>query len=153
MSQKLQRREFTEEEKEVYQQSFQGIDEDGDGYLTRDEFSIFLRDNSFDTSFVDAIFKVFDEDKNNKLTFDEFLRYIDACNESCTNPTYLFKLIFDAIDEDHSNDLSVDEMLEFAKLVGMPMTREQILEEMDVFDSDGSGTVNFQELCSVLGLL
>lgn len=145
--------ELTDEQKQIYAHSFESIDTDNDGYLTEEEFRLFMGKNGWDTCFVEAIFKVFDTNKDRKLTFNEFIEYIYASNRSCTDPTYFFKLIFDALDEDHSNSLSINEILEFMRLVGMPMTHEEAVKEMGQIDADANGGIDFSELCRILGLV
>lgn len=143
---------LTKEQEEAIRKSFEAIDSDKNGYLTYDEMNRFMTENHFGTQFLNAIFKVFDKNGDRQLTFSEFMEYIEACNRTATDRTYLYKLIFDAIDADHNGALNVAEMLEFGSLIGINLTREDAERELKEMDTDNSGDISFPEICKALGL-
>ncbi|KAH0789692.1 EF hand family protein [Histomonas meleagridis] len=151
MSKDIPKYQFTQEQLDALRLSFNGIDSDKNGYLSKQEISQFMQANQLDPRFVEAIFKLFDKNQDGELCFDEFLEYIDACNKSAIDPTYLFKMIFEAIDVDHDGSLDAAEMVEFGKLTGFPMTLEQAQEDIKVLDNDGNGKLDFQELLKAFG--
>lgn len=142
---------FSDEQIECLKQSFNAIDTDNNGTLSVDEFRNFMKNNCLDDRFVDAIYKIFDSNGDALLDFNEFLMYIDACNRTATEPTYLFKLIFDSIDSDKDGFLNVEEIVEFGKLTCCPMTLEAAKEEMKILDTDGNGKLEFGELIRAFG--
>ena len=144
--------QFTQEQLDALKVSFNNIDSNKNGFLSKEELSQFMLSNQLDPRFVDAIFRIFDKDSDGELCFEEFLDYIDACNKSAIDPTYLFKLIFDSIDTDHDKALDASEMVEFGKLIGLTLTLEQAEEDIKTLDTDGNGKLEFHELLRAFGL-
>lgn len=142
---------FTNEQIDYLKKSFDSIDKDKNGTLSIDEFQSFMRANNLDERFVSAIYNVFDENGDGLLDFNEFLRYIDACNHTAVDSTYLFKLIFDSIDTNKDGFLNLEEMIEFGRLTCCPMTLEQAKEEMKILDTDNNGLLDFHELIRAFG--
>lgn len=143
---------YTEEEINGLRAIFNQIDTDHNGLVDQPEFLNFLIQAKMDTRFIKATFKVFDGNADQKLAFEEFLQYLDACNKSEKDPRYLFRLIFDAVDTDHDKYLSADELVEFTDLCGMPLSRAQVNEELKKIDIDSNGRVDFNELCRAFGI-
>ena len=98
------------------------------------------------------VFNHIDENHDGTLSFDEFLLYLDACNQTESDPRYLFRLIFQAVDDDHNGELSIDELHEFVTICGQPMSKQEIATELKKIDIDLNGEVSFDELCSAFGI-
>ncbi|KAH0791721.1 EF hand family protein [Histomonas meleagridis] len=143
---------FSQEQINGLMASFNAIDADKNGFLSKQEFSQFMQANQLDPYFVEAIFRIFDKNNDGLLSFDEFLEYIDACNKSAADATYLFKLIFDCIDVDHDGLLDVYEMIEFGTLIGIPITLQQAQQDIMVLDTDMNGKLDFHELLKAFGI-
>ena len=143
---------FSEAEIQSFHSVFNQIDINHDGHLNQIELTDFMTRVGMDVRFIGATLKVFDHDHDGTLSFDEFLEYLDACNQTEKNPRHLFKLIFDAVDDDHNGELSVDELLVFVSLCGQPMARSDVVVELKKIDIDANGEVNFDELCRTFGI-
>ena len=143
---------FSEQELQSLRVVFNQIDSNHDGCLNKTELKDFMTRSGMDTRFIGATYKVFDHNHDEALSFDEFLQYLDACNQTERDPRHLFKLIFQSVDTDHNGELSVDELLEFVQLCGQPMRREDVCQELKKLDIDANGEVNFDELCRAFGI-
>ncbi|KAK8866510.1 hypothetical protein M9Y10_009474 [Tritrichomonas musculus] len=143
---------FSKEELEGLRKQFNAIDSDKNGYLSEKELFQFMQACGIDTRFIKAIYKVFDTNNDNSLSFDEFVQYLGACTRSQTEPTYLFQLIFDAIDADHDHELDANEMVDFGKVCSMPMTLQDAQAELKRLDRDKNGKLSFKELCAAFGI-
>ena len=55
------------------------------------------------------------------------------------------KVLFDYLDEDDSGDISVHELAQLAALLGEKWKAEYIQSLMDTIDTDGNGTIDFEE--------
>lgn len=143
---------FSKEELEGLRKQFNAIDSDKNGYLSEKELFQFMQACGIDTRFIKAIYKVFDTNNDNSLSFDEFVQYLGACTRSQTEPTYLFQLIFDAIDVDHDHELDANEMVDFGKVCSMPMTLQDAQAELKRLDRDKNGKLSFKELCAAFGI-
>ena len=93
---------FTPEEIESFRGIFNQIDNNHDGRLNKSELNDFMLKCGMDNRFLNATIKVFDKNGDETLSFDEFLQYLDACNQTEKDPRYLFRLIFQAVDDDHN---------------------------------------------------
>ena len=143
---------FSQEEIVGLRNVFNRIDSNSDGRLTRAELLNFMQQSGMDTRFIDATFKVFDENKDDTLSFDEFLAYLDSCQKTESDPRYLFKLIFEAVDENKDGALSIEELMSFLKLCGQEMPIDQVKDELKNMDTDGNKKIDFDELCTVFGI-
>ena len=143
---------FTPEEIESFRGIFNQIDNNHDGRLNKSELNDFMLKCGMDNRFLNATIKVFDKNGDETLSFDEFLQYLDACNQTEKDPRYLFRLIFQAVDDDHNGELSVDELLIFVSLCGQPMKKEEVVTELRRLDIDSNGLISFEELCRTFGI-
>ena len=150
--QNVQVQHFSPAELEGFRNVFNQIDVSHDSRLTEDELRDFMQRCGMDTRFIKAILKVFDGNKDSTLSFEEFLQYLDACNQTEHDPRYLFRLIFKAVDTDNNNELSVDELLVFVALCGQPMEKSDVIQELKKLDIDSNGQINFDELCRAFGI-
>ena len=146
----MEKRHFSEEQISGFRTIFNSIDSDRNGLLNKNEFITFLRSCEIDPKFVDATFKVFDENGDGCLSFDEYILYLDACARTEKEPRYLFKLVFDAVDEDHNGGLSLDEVKSFVDLCGVEISMSELNEEHKKIDSDNNSYISFDELCMAL---
>ena len=150
--QNVEVKHFSGQELESFRNIFNQIDNNHDTRLTESELKEFMQRCGIDTRFIKAIIKVFDHNKDNTLSFEEYLQYLDACNETEKDPRFLFRLIFEAVDSDNNGQLSVDELLIFVSLCGQPMTKNEVLQELKKLDIDSNGKINFDELCKAFNI-
>ncbi|EAX98647.1 EF hand family protein [Trichomonas vaginalis G3] len=143
---------YTQEEINGLHAVFNQIDTDHNGLVNQPEFYNFLVQAQMDTRFIKATYKVFDENHDGNLSFEEFLAYLDACNKSGADPRYLFRLIYQAVDTDNDGYLSCDELVVFTDLCGQSMSRSQVDEELKKIDVDSNGKIDFNELCRAFSI-
>ena len=144
--------ELTEAQLAQLRQSFQVIDTDHNGLLDKEELTRFMKASGLDVKFVPAIFLLFDTNKDGGLSFDEFKEYLKACLMNGSDPRHFFRLIFNAIDSDGSGSLCAEEMVQFAQLCGKDITMEDALRELAIYDTDHSGSLEFDEVCKAFGI-
>lgn len=131
-------------------EGFDNMDMNCNGKLDPDELADYMRFSGHDTRYINAIFRVFDEDHDNGLCFGEFVHYVEVCSQSQTNPKLLFKMIFDTIDVDKDGRISVEEIMEFSKLCCHPLTYSEALAAVQKADDNSDGLIDFDELCKVI---
>ena len=143
---------FTAKQLQELREAFNKIDEDGSGELDEDEIKGFLRSVGMEEDYAGLIKKIFDTDGNGLVSFDEFKDYINALREHETDSKKLFRMLFKAIDEDNSGTIDANEMVEFCGYLHVDMTKEDAEEAIKEIDADGNGRIDFDELCTALGL-
>lgn len=152
MSKHVPTHNFSKDELKALELSFKTIDVDHNGYLSPEELHTFMERNNLPTQFLKAIYKLFDKNNDNSLSFPEFCEYLNICMKSASEPRLLFKMIFDSIDLNHNGSLDVKEMMLFGDLVNIPMTKEQAAAELKQLDTDNNGRLEFDELCRAFGI-
>ena len=149
---KSEKHNFTEEQITSFRMVFDSMDRNHNGTLNKNDFTAFLKKNKVDPKFVNATFKVFDENGDGLLSFDEYIRYLDACVRAEKEPRYIYKLIFEAVDEDHNGGLSMDEVQAFINLCGFEISNLKLAKEHRRIDTDKNHLISFDELCAALGI-
>ena len=142
----------TAKQEEALKQAFDKIDTDKSGNLDHEEIREFLKEVGMEEDYDKLIIKVFDKDNNDGISFEEFKEYIAVMQDLEKDPSKLFRKLFEKIDGDGNNQLSADEMVEFCKYLRVDMTLEEAAEVIAEIDDDGSGTIDFDELCRALGI-
>jgi Ca2+-binding EF-hand superfamily protein len=128
------------------------MDKDGDGTIVEAELSVFFEQLGLEASFAPIVIRVFDRQRQNSLRFEDFVEYMEAMSDIDVNPRRFFKTVFNAIDLDGSNSLDSDELMRFAGLLHVKMSVEEAVSSIAEIDTDGNGTIDFDELCDALGI-
>ena len=98
---------FDAQQLKELKQLFDSIDTDGDGQLDENELTKFLEQNDIPSSEAKLATFLFDSDKDGKLSWIEFLQFMDASAVLDSDPEKFFKFVFDAVDTDHSGFLDL----------------------------------------------
>merc|ERR1739848_939258 len=99
----------------------------------------------------ESLFRVFDEDKNGTLSFDEFLQADRVTN--LETPEDKLKWIFTAFDEDGGGTIDVDEVMNMVeglfRLAGIEeqedMLASCVTDIRSAIDDDGDGDISKEE--------
>lgn len=145
-------REFTDEEVKQMKQQFEMIDTDGNGVLDKDELTAFAKLYDINPNFVDLAVKIFDQNGDECLSFEEFQQFMDCAQQIDTKPRIFYKKLFDVMDVDHSGGLDADELVEFCRIMRIPITRKEAADVAKSMDMRGSGAIIFDDLCHWLGI-
>ena len=130
---------------------FQEMNKSGDGLLTKEElkngYKQYFYDNLTDEEF-DEIMNVIDQDKNGKISIEEFLRatikYENLINENN------LKEAFEFFDKDHNGYLTRDELKEVFDNENNSVkakTIEDILKEIDL---NNDGKISYEEFKAMM---
>jgi Ca2+-binding EF-hand superfamily protein len=131
----------------TFREAFSSIDTDGSGELDKKEFQQFLiaTGQDFGNKY---LFQIVDSDHSGTISIDEFLRFGRALSDLISNGDtrrYL-SLVFSSCDVGKKGTLNTAEFLKFMKYIGQPISffdRKKILK---IFDADGNGTFDFDEI-------
>ena len=112
-----QQKNFTEKELAEFKKIFDDMDLDGNGVLSKDEMSGYLKKLGLDGELADLMFAIYDHDNNGVLDFDEFCQFSNDMKKKSEDPSYFVGVLFTALDTDKSGTLSGDELARFMKLL------------------------------------
>jgi len=126
---------------------YDAADVNQDSKLSFDEFSAMIRereDGVHTHAELKARFESIDENGNNRIDLDEFIRYSlrDALQRSAARVIDLFR----EWDEDGDGSVSKKEFGKALKALGFEATKEEISGVFDEMDVDKSGTIEYKEL-------
>lgn len=116
------------------QQTFQSLDDDGDGKIEFEEYLNHLL-AEFKVQLTQK-FQAIDTDKDGSLNFEEFL--------TATVPHYAVLKKFKRFDTDGDNLLSFEEVEQIARELDSPFDRDRLKEIFQKIDKDADGKVTFE---------
>ena len=126
---------------------FESIDTDHNGELDKQELEEFMIQHDFETEFVNVAIKLFDEDKNGRISFDEFVKFVKALEKLDNDPILLQRMLFATLDQDNSGYLDEKEIYVFFKNFALePITKEDVKNIMENLDENEDGKLSFEEL-------
>lgn len=138
---------LSKEELNSLKEQFDSIDTDHNGELDREELESFMRKNNFETEFANIAIKLFDEDKNGQISFDEFVKFTQALSKLDKDPVLLQRMLFATLDQDNSGYLDEKEILTFFRdFSSEPITEEDVKNIMENLDENEDGKLSFDEL-------
>ena len=132
-----------EEAKKLFAQK----DTNNDGALNAEEIKNLCKDLDWDSTTVPAAIAAYDNNKDEKITVDEFVEYYTM--KLTNNKEALFKKVFEKIDQDHDENVNLQEMIYFGKLIGENLTEAEAAEQLKDVDVNNDGKINFDELFSI----
>ena len=141
---------FTQEEINKIYQRFKKLDKDGNDELTPEEFLDIpaLTNNPL----VHRVIKVFDKNKDGKISFLEFLGGLATLSTGANDEEKL-KFVFKVYDFDDDEVISNGDLFKVLKMmVGNNLSEVQLQQLVDRTiinaDKDKDGVINFEEFCS-----
>ena len=139
---------------------FESVDIDGSGTLDRNELQevLFQLGRNPSEQELDEAMASMDESGDGEVDFNEFKLWFDewSAKQELLERQAAFarlthfdvgktKTIFDRIDEDGSGELDQDELRELCEQLGREMSETELQKAMLQMDSDGGGTIGFEE--------
>jgi Ca2+-binding EF-hand superfamily protein len=139
---------------ESFRQAFAEVDTDGSGQLDKKEFQKFLEATGQDFG-SPYIFQIVDSDHSGTISIDEFLRFGRAVGDITSNGDVrrFLTLVFTSCDVGKKGTLNTEEFLKFMKYIGKPVKFFDKKKVLKVFDNDGNGTFDFDEIVKKLDLV
>jgi Ca2+-binding EF-hand superfamily protein len=128
--------------------TFDTIDEDGSGFLTRDEFgAVFGRMGAHLTPPVlEAVVAQFDEDGDGQVAREEFLQwYSDQMLLEDSTPSEQAKKLFELFDRDSNGEITIGEFKNKLDALHLDFTVDDIGAIVNELDRDRSGSVSLEE--------
>lgn len=142
----------SEDEVAGLRETFQALDTNGDGILSREEiYSGYLKTLGSEEAAqaqANAIMDSVDLDSNGYINYTEFLSA--ATNKSKLLSTQNLLAAFDKFDKDSSGAISCDELKAVIGIVAGENIWESLINEAD---TNGDGMVDFQEFQSMMAKL
>jgi Ca2+-binding EF-hand superfamily protein len=142
----------TPEELAGLRETFNALDEKGNGRIDGDDLSKLLQELKLPAELAPLILYIFDSDHTGTLEFEEFVAYMEAMADLEPHPRRFFKMLFDAIDTDGSGLLDPPELVKFARFLNVDLSEREAIEAIDEIDLDGNRQIDFNELCIALSI-
>lgn len=146
---------------EIYS-AFKAMDTNGDGSLSLEEFRRSLSNGEgssspevpvAETTDLSDLFETLDADGSGAIDYSEFMAA--AIDRKIFFREDLCLQVFGALDRDASGTISIQELFQLLKaadpedLLGNEL-RDEVMELLDRYDSDGDGELNFREFMALL---
>lgn len=146
-SKKAKSVKLSKEELKSLKKEFDSIDTDHNGELDRKELERFMEKNNFEIEFVNIAIKLFDEDGNGRISFDEFVKFTQALSKLDKDPFLLQRMLFATLDQDNSGYLDEKEIYQFFKnFSSEKVTEEDVKNIMENLDTNEDGKLSFDEI-------
>lgn len=149
---------LTPEKKIELASLFQIYDKDGNGRLDKKEFAeyckrVFSEDHPEGISLGHKhLFKIIDSDGNGTVSFDEFMAFNESMIQIQENGDVKkwYRLVFDLCDKGKKGHLTPKEFTKFLKYTGTKVSRFEGKKHMKMFDMDGDGKIEWEEITAAL---
>jgi Ca2+-binding EF-hand superfamily protein len=148
-----------------YEEAFVSFDRDGDGQISKKEFSRAIRDIfsptkiNLDENEVTVLVRRFDLNNNGYITMTDFLRFARGTKGKSELATELRKILthseqvkglslkkaFRAFDKDGSGEIAKEEFEQMLRNLGFHPTMNEINTLFAIMDKDNSGRVELKE--------
>jgi Ca2+-binding EF-hand superfamily protein len=131
----------------TFREAFATIDTDGSGELDKKEFQQFLAATGQDFG-NKYLFQIVDSDRSGTISIEEFLRFGRALSDliSKGDVRRYLSLVFTSCDVGKKGTLNTAEFLKFMKYIGQPVSFFDRKRVLKIFDADGNGTFDFDEI-------
>lgn len=143
---------FSQEQLNQLREAFNVIDQNHSGNLDVTELQQFLSNTAIQPQFAALAIKLVDSDNDNRISFDEFLKFIDLINQTRTDPLSIYTRLFNLMDQDKSGLLDANEVKEFLNFFSnAAISDQQVQQFISMSDSDKDGKLSFNEIMKILG--
>lgn len=126
---------------------FRSIDTNHNDELDIEELKEFMVKNNFETEFAHLAIKLFDENKDGVISFDEFIKFTQALSKLDKDPELLQKMLFATLDKNDSGFLEEYEIRAFFDdFAEESLSKEEIHNIVQNLDTNGDGKLSYEEL-------
>jgi Ca2+-binding EF-hand superfamily protein len=142
---------LTAEQRQQLKETFDDIDTDKSGALSREELTrvmnMFSNRRKPSQRQVDRVFRAADVNGDGSISFEEFITAMEKVQLSQDEE---WQAGFRAFDTDHSGSIEPKEFIEACKNLGITLCQTDIQVLMEEFDKDGDQKINFDEFAALL---
>lgn len=150
-SQKLEKVDLTEEQKNEFKQAFELFDLNKNGKITHKELKKIMQglgQNPTEVE-IDELVKEIDADGDGQIDFDEFLAMLTRKANTNQMEDDLQKA-FKVFDKANRGKIGINELREIMLGLGEDLTDEQLNIMIKEIDSDNDGYVTFEDFKNVM---
>jgi calmodulin len=135
---------------------FNSIDSDGGGEIDAPELQSLLSSlgrKVSDKQAKEMIDRV-DKDGTGTVGFEEFLVLIadEAVKEKSKDPMLEARKTFAMFDKDNSGSIDIKELKQALIAMGQTVSEDDLKQMMKDADEDGTGEIDFEEFCALIGV-
>jgi len=112
--------------------AFSNFDLDGDGFITRREFSKILK---VPESELGPVFREFDQNEDDRISFEEFLLMVEK----------KFLKTFAKMDPKGTGHITLRDLKKSYERAGLKMSDKEVAAYMKTVDADENGLISFEE--------
>ncbi|KAK4474507.1 hypothetical protein MN116_001655 [Schistosoma mekongi] len=129
----------------LLEQEFNSIDKNSDGYLTKSEIIKCLERFGFEKNKAEEVIKLYDENKDNKISKEEFMRATNKKLRQCDVSCAALRKVFREMDRNKNGTISKDELKVFMKRDCNFIFPSQVEHWVNEYDKNRDGSLNYEE--------
>ena len=138
---------LSNDELKKLKKEFKSIDTNHNNELDLNELEAFMERNNFEKEFAHLAIKLFDENNDGQISFNEFVKFAQALSKLDSDPILLQKMLFATLDKDDSGYLEENEIRAFFQdFSSEPITDEEIHNIIENLDTNEDGKLSFEEI-------